>query len=47
MRIGIVSPYSFDVPGGVQNHPLGAAELETGDREKDPQGLRPGTHGGP
>ena len=26
MRIGIVSPYSFDVPGGVQNHIIDLAE---------------------
>ncbi|GAA2704935.1 glycosyltransferase family 4 protein [Actinoplanes palleronii] len=26
MRIGIVSPYSFDVPGGVQNHIMDLAE---------------------
>ena len=26
MRIGLVSPYSFDVPGGVQNHVLGLAD---------------------
>ncbi len=26
MRIGIVSPYSFDVPGGVQNHIVDLAE---------------------
>jgi phosphatidyl-myo-inositol alpha-mannosyltransferase len=26
MRVGIVSPYSFDVPGGVQNHILDLAE---------------------
>ena len=26
MRVGIVSPYSFDVPGGVQNHVLDLAE---------------------
>jgi phosphatidyl-myo-inositol alpha-mannosyltransferase len=25
MRIGVVCPYSFDVPGGVQNHVLGLA----------------------
>ncbi|BEL12511.1 glycosyltransferase family 4 protein [Actinoplanes sichuanensis] len=32
MRIGIVSPYSFDVPGGVQNHIMDLAEalLELG-----------------
>ena len=33
MRIGIVSPYSFDVPGGLQNHIMdlaeGMAECET------------------
>lgn len=26
MRIGIVSPYSFDIPGGVQNHIMDLAE---------------------
>ena len=26
MRIGIVSPYSFEVPGGVQNHIRDLAE---------------------
>lgn len=26
MRIGLVCPYSFDTPGGVQNHVLGLAE---------------------
>ncbi|MGN9912996.1 glycosyltransferase family 4 protein [Phytohabitans sp. LJ34] len=26
MRVGIVSPYSFDVPGGVQNHVMDLAE---------------------
>ncbi len=30
MRIGIVSPYSFDVPGGVQNHVLDLAEAMIG-----------------
>ena len=25
LRIGMVCPYSFDVPGGVQNHVLGLA----------------------
>ena len=25
LRIGLVCPYSFDVPGGVQNHVLGLA----------------------
>ena len=25
LRVGIVCPYSFDVPGGVQNHVLGLA----------------------
>ena len=26
MRIGIVCPYSLDIPGGVQNHVRGLAE---------------------
>src|SRR5688500_6523202 len=26
MRVGIVCPYSFDVPGGVQNHVMDLAE---------------------
>ncbi|HEV8172901.1 MAG TPA: glycosyltransferase family 4 protein [Actinoplanes sp.] len=30
MRIGIVSPYSFDVPGGVQNHIIDLAEALIG-----------------
>ncbi|GAA4927596.1 glycosyltransferase family 4 protein [Actinoplanes utahensis] len=30
MRIGIVSPYSFDVPGGVQNHIMDLAEALLG-----------------
>ncbi|MDG4798591.1 glycosyltransferase family 4 protein [Micromonospora sp. WMMD1082] len=30
MRIGIVCPYSFDVPGGVQNHVLDLAEALIG-----------------
>ena len=30
MRIGIVSPYSFDVPGGVQNHIMDLAEALIG-----------------
>ena len=30
MRIGIVSPYSFDVPGGVQNHITDLAEALIG-----------------
>ena len=25
LRVGMVCPYSFDVPGGVQNHVLGLA----------------------
>ena len=25
MRIGLVCPYSFEAPGGVQNHVLGLA----------------------
>ena len=27
MRIGMVCPYSFDVPGGVQSHVLQLAEV--------------------
>jgi phosphatidylinositol alpha-mannosyltransferase len=30
MRIGMVCPYSFDVPGGVQSHVLQLAEVMTG-----------------
>ncbi|MEV6301669.1 glycosyltransferase family 4 protein [Actinoplanes sp. NPDC051861] len=30
MRIGIVSPYSFDIPGGVQNHIMDLAEALIG-----------------
>src|SRR4029453_15046183 len=30
VRIGIVSPYSFDVPGGVQNHIVDLAEALIG-----------------
>ena len=30
MRIGIVCPYSFDVPGGVQNHVMDLAEALIG-----------------
>ena len=30
MRIGIVCPYSFDVPGGVQNHVHDLAETLIG-----------------
>ncbi len=30
MRVGIVSPYSFDVPGGVQNHIMDLAEALIG-----------------
>ena len=30
MRIGIVSPYSFDVPGGVQNHIMDLSEALIG-----------------
>ena len=41
MRIGLVCPYSFDVPGGVQNHVLGlAAALR--DRGHDVSVLAPG-----
>lgn len=29
MRIGMVCPYSFDVPGGVQSHVLQLAEVMT------------------
>lgn len=27
MRIGMICPYSFDVPGGVQSHVLQLAEV--------------------
>ena len=30
MRIGMVCPYSFDVPGGVQAHVLQLAEVMRG-----------------
>ena len=30
LRIGLVCPYSFDRPGGVQNHVLGLAEALRG-----------------
>ncbi|MGV0798299.1 alpha-(1-2)-phosphatidylinositol mannosyltransferase, partial [Mycolicibacterium elephantis] len=30
MRIGMVCPYSFDVPGGVQSHVLQLAEVMRG-----------------
>ncbi|WP_344801348.1 glycosyltransferase family 4 protein, partial [Microlunatus ginsengisoli] len=42
MRIGIVCPYSFDTPGGVQNHVLGLARqlARSGHR---PHVLAPGT----
>ena len=30
MRIGMVCPYSFDVPGGVQSHVLQLADVMTG-----------------
>ena len=41
LRIGMVCPYSFDVPGGVQNHVLGLARYlrESGHR---PYVLAPG-----
>ena len=44
LRIGIVCPYSFDVPGGVQNHVLGLARYlrQTGHR---PYVLAPGELG--
>lgn len=42
MRVGLVSPYSFEVPGGVQNHVLGLAGWlkENG---HEPAILAPGT----
>jgi phosphatidylinositol alpha-mannosyltransferase len=45
LRIGLVCPYSFEVPGGVQNHVLGLARqlLEEG---HEPYVLAPGTLGG-
>jgi phosphatidyl-myo-inositol alpha-mannosyltransferase len=44
LRVGIVCPYSFDVPGGVQNHVLGLARYlrESGHR---PYVLAPGELG--
>ena len=30
LRVGLVCPYSFDRPGGVQNHVLGLAEALRG-----------------
>ena len=44
LRVGIVCPYSFDVPGGVQNHVLGLARYlrEAGHR---PSVLAPGQLG--
>ena len=38
MRIGMVSPYSFDVPGGVQLHIRDLAEKYRGSREFDLRG---------
>ena len=42
LRVGLVCPYSFDAPGGVQNHVLGLARhlLERG---HEPYVLAPGT----
>ena len=44
LRVGLVCPYSFDVPGGVQNHVLGLARYlrDAGHR---PQVLAPGELG--
>jgi phosphatidyl-myo-inositol alpha-mannosyltransferase len=44
LRVGIVCPYSFDVPGGVQDHVLGLARYlrQTGHR---PSVLAPGELG--
>jgi phosphatidylinositol alpha-mannosyltransferase len=43
MRVGLVCPYSFDSPGGVQNHVLGlAAHLR--DQGHEPHILAPGDH---
>ncbi|WP_111765165.1 glycosyltransferase family 4 protein [Nakamurella deserti] len=41
MRIGLVCPYSFDVPGGVQGHVLEVAQVLT-DRGHDVSVLAPG-----
>ncbi len=40
MRIGMVCPYSFDVPGGVQSHVLQLAEVLR-DRGQDVSVLAP------
>jgi hypothetical protein len=42
MRIGIVCPYSFDIPGGVQYHVRDLAETSSPARARD---LGPGTRG--
>ncbi|GAA2104300.1 glycosyltransferase family 4 protein [Microlunatus panaciterrae] len=41
MRVGLVCPYSFDSPGGVQNHVLGLADFLTA-AGHDPYVLAPG-----
>ena len=44
LRVGLVCPYSLDVPGGVQNHVLGLARTLTG-RGHDVAVLAPGARG--
>jgi phosphatidyl-myo-inositol alpha-mannosyltransferase len=44
LRVGIVCPYSFDVPGGVQNHVLGLARY-LGNAGHRPHVLAPGDLG--
>lgn len=46
MRVGIVCPYSFDVPGGVQEHVVGLADHLRG-RGHDVAVLAPGAHRAP
>ncbi len=41
MRVGLVCPYSFDVPGGVQGHVLEVARVLSG-RGHDVSVLAPG-----
>jgi phosphatidylinositol alpha-mannosyltransferase len=43
MRVGLVCPYSFDSPGGVQNHVLGLAAYLR-DQGHEPHILAPGDH---
>jgi len=46
-RQGDVETPAVEVPCGVENHPLSAAELEPGNHQQDPDGISSSCHDSP